>query len=115
MASYESSMENLAKAQLKCRPPRPWRSRQDARMIRRYVFLWHTRRGQRPSGREWARQLRISHAWLQKLVRKCTVDPTEMYREQQRYGSLTFAQLSRAQEDTNEMRERGELRLSRLA
>jgi hypothetical protein len=80
MPSYESSMRNLAKARAKWRPPRPWRSTDESRMIRRYVFLWYTGRGSKPSGRAWAKQLGISHTWLQKLIRQFQADPSEMYR-----------------------------------
>jgi hypothetical protein len=115
MPSYESSMRNLAKARAKMRQPRPWRSSDESRMIRRYVFLRYTGRGQMPSGRDWARQLGISHTWLQRLVRQFQADPSEMYRELRRCGDPTFAQLSRAREHTRQMRERGELRSSRRA
>jgi len=47
-------MRNLGKARAKMRPPRPWRSLDESRTICRYVFLWYTGRGQKPSGREWA-------------------------------------------------------------
>lgn len=107
MPSYESSMRNLAKARAKMRPPRPWRSSDESRTIRRYVFLWYTGRGQKPSGRGWARQLGISHTWLQKLVRQFQADPSEMYREQRRCGEPNFVQLTRAREHTRRMRERG--------
>ena len=40
MPLYESSMRNLARARERGRPPRPWRSSQEAQMIRRYVFWW---------------------------------------------------------------------------
>lgn len=112
MPLRESSMRNLAKARARMRQPRPWRSSDESRVIRRYVFLWFTARGQRPSGREWARKLGISHTWLQKLIRKFQADPTEMYRDARRYGTPTFAQLTRAREYTLQMRERGELRPS---
>jgi biotin operon repressor len=40
-------------------------------MVRRYVLLWLTcRDASRPSGRSWAKQLGISHTWLQKVVRQ---------------------------------------------
>jgi hypothetical protein len=116
MPSYESSMQNLAKARAVGRPPRPWRSSQESQMIRRYVIQWLTcRDSNRPSGRDWARQLGISHTWLQKLVRKFQADPSEMYREQRRYGDPRSAELSRARECTRRMKEDGELRGSRLA
>jgi hypothetical protein len=63
----------------------------------------------------WARDLRISHTWLQKLVRRFEADPSEMYREARRCGDPTFARLTRARESTRRMRELGELRGSRLA
>jgi hypothetical protein len=63
MPSYKSSMRNLAKARARWRPPRPWRSSNESLMIRRYSFQWYTARGKKPSGREWARKLGISHTY----------------------------------------------------
>ena len=114
MPSYESSMRNLAKAQSRWQRPRPWRSSDEARMIKRLAFLWLTCRDpSRPSGRAWARELGISHTWLQKLIRQFQRDPSEMYREERRGGDPTFTQLSRAREVSQRMRERGQLRPSR--
>jgi hypothetical protein len=110
MPSYESSMRNLAKARAVWRPPRPWRSSDEARMIRRYVFQWLTARGKKPSGRDGARQLGIGHTWLQKLVREFTTDPKEMWRLQATKGDPQFTELTRARENSRQMRERGELR-----
>jgi hypothetical protein len=115
MPSYESSMRNLAKAKAKWRRPRPWRSNEEARMIRRFVFQWLTCRGTRPSGRAWARALGVSHTWLQKLVRQFQADPTPMLREARCCGDPSFAQLSRAREFTQRMKEDGKLRSSRGA
>jgi hypothetical protein len=112
MPSYESSMRNLAQARAKMRKPRPWRSSEESRMIRRYVFLWFTSRGQKPSARAWAKQLGISHTWLQKLVRQFQTDPSEMYREQRRCGDPRYEQLIPARNQTQQMREPGELRPS---
>ena len=83
-------------------------------MIRRFVYQWFTCRDRnKPSGRSWARQLGISHTWLQKLVREFQKNPSEMQREAGRCGDPTLAQLSRAREYTQRMKERGELRVSR--
>jgi hypothetical protein len=112
MPSRESSMRNLAKARAKGRPPRPWRSRDESHMIQRYVFQWLTCSGTRPSGRAWAKDLGISHTWLQKLVRRFQTDSSKMLQEARRCGDPTFAQLSRAQGYTRQMRNRGELRPS---
>ena len=107
-------MQNLAKAREKFRPPRPWRSREEAEMVRRYVFYWLTcRDASRPSGRSWAKQLGISHTWLQKLVRQFQADPSEMLRLQSKRGDPKFADLARASEYTEQMRERFELRSRR--
>ena len=80
-------------------------------MVRRYVFWWFTSRDRsKPSGRDWARQLGISHTWLQKVIREFQADPTEMWRLQERYGDPSFSQLEKARSDTETMREKGELR-----
>jgi hypothetical protein len=111
---YDASMRNLAKARAsrKYRRPLPWRSKEESEMIRRFVFQWLTCRDpSRPSGRAWARALGVSHTWLQKLVKEFRADPSEMWQLQAAYGDPTSAQLSRAQEYTRHMRERGELRV----
>jgi hypothetical protein len=90
MPSYESSMRNLAKARAKMRAPRPWRSSDESRIIRRFVFQWLTASGQKPSGRSWARKLGISHTWLQKLVRSFIADSSEMRRLQALKGDPKF-------------------------
>jgi hypothetical protein len=80
-------------------------------MIRRYAFWWFTSRERnKPSGRDWARQLGISHTWLQKLVRAFEEDPVEMRRLQVAYGDPSFEQLTRAREYTQEMRRQGLVR-----
>ena len=98
------------RSRAKWRPPRPWRSKQESRMIRRFVFQWFICRGKKPSGRNWTRQLGVSHTWLQKLVRKFTADSSEMWRLQATNGDPKFAELTRAQEHSRQMSERGELR-----
>jgi len=115
MPSYKSSMRNLTKALAKWRKPRPWRSPEESRMIRRLAFLWFTGQDRKPSAREWARGLGISHTWMQELIRQFRADPSQMIREVHRYGLATFAQLKRAQEFTRRMKEDGELRGSRSA
>ena len=110
---FDASMENLAKAFAsdKWHAPRLWRSKEEGRMIRRFVLLWLTcRDASRPSGRNWAKQLGISHTWLQKVVRALKANPDEMRRLQSQ-GNATLAQLNRAKEYTVRMRERGELRV----
>jgi hypothetical protein len=113
---YDSSMANLRKARSSPRwhAPRPWRSAEEGRMVRRFVFLWFTCRDRnKPSGRSWARELGISHTWLQKLVREFRERPDETQREMGRYGDPSLVQLNRARESSQRMRDRGEIRLSR--
>jgi len=83
-------------------------------MVRRFVYQWLTCRDRKkPSGRSWARQLGISHTWLQKLVWEFQEDPSGAREEMGRYGDPTLAQLDRARERTRQMKDRGEIRLSR--
>ena len=112
---YDARMANLAKARRSphYHPPRHWRSKEESRMVRRFVYQWFTCRDRsKPSGRDWARQLHISHTWLQKLVREFREHPEETWREMGRCGDPTPAQLNRAREYSRRMRERGELRSS---
>lgn len=115
MPSYESSMRNLAKARAKWRPPRPWRSQHEARMIRRFAFQWLTCRGTKPSGRAWARGLGVSHTWIQKLVKEFAANPSELQKLQASEGDPKYPEFIRAQARSQQMRARGELRLSRRA
>ena len=79
------------------------------------MFQWLTCRGTKPSGRAWARALGVRHTWLQKLVREFAADPSKMWRLQAARGDPRFTELSRAREYSHMMKERGELRSSRLA
>jgi hypothetical protein len=111
MPSYESSLRNLVKARQKFRPPRLWRSSQESEMVQRFVFQWFTcRDSSRPSGRNWAEQLGISHTWLQKLIRKFQADPSKMLRLQLTRGDPKFPDLERARGYTQQMDERYEIR-----
>ena len=115
MPSYETSMRNLAKANEKWRAPRPWRSEQESRMIRRLIFQWITCRDRsRPSGRAWARAMGVSHTWLQKVVRQSAAHPDDMWNLQRRLGDPSFALLEAARRRSDEMRANGLLRGRRL-
>jgi hypothetical protein len=83
-------------------------------MVRRFTFWWFTCRDRnKPSGRDWARQLGISHTWVQKLVREFKQDADEMWQLEVALGDPTFDQLSRAREYTQELRKEGKVRFSR--
>jgi len=81
-----------------------------AYLIRRFVFQWFTCHGDKPPGREWARLLGVSNTWYLKLIREFTADPSEMFEIQRAEGDPKVADLIRAREESQEMRERGELR-----
>lgn len=110
---FDARMANLAIAKCSPRyhPPRPWRSADESYLIRRYAFWWWTSRdSNKPSLRSWARQLGVSHTWLQRLVREFRRNPDEMWRLQAAEGDPKLTDLGDAQECTREMRQRGELR-----
>jgi len=111
---YDASMANLRKARASgnYRPPRPFRSKEEQLMVRRFALQWWTCRDHRPSARAWAWELGITHVWLLKLVRKFETDPGDVSRLQA-YGDPTIEQLSRAKQYTEKMRARGELRSPR--
>ena len=50
MPSYESSIRNLLKAvsSPNWRRPRPWRSKEEAELVKRFVFQWFTCRDSPP-------------------------------------------------------------------
>lgn len=113
---YDARIRNLLKAlrSPRYRPPRPWRSKEESEMIRRFVWQWLTCKDfNKPSLRSWARQLGVSHEWVRKLVKHFTANPAQMYQEMRCYGDPTIAELEAARERTQEMKEAGELRLSK--
>jgi len=54
-------------------------------------------------------QLGISHTWLQKLIRECQVEPTEMYRDVRLCGNPAYPELIRVRERTRKIWNNGEL------
>ena len=113
---YDASVRNLTKARAssRYRPPLPWRSTEESELIKRFVFQWLTCRDRsRPSGRAWARQLGISHTWVQKLAKQFSTDASEMWELQRFEGDPKLSDLIRAREYTRRMRECGELRFLR--
>jgi hypothetical protein len=131
MPSPETSRRNLAQARAKWRPPRPWRSPQETRVIKRLARQWFMDEEPRCPLRAIARRLGVSHTYVQKLVREFAEDPNTMLRQTGRpkrgYGmasvsasgrmqvpferrSATFEQLNEAQAMSRKMRDRGWLR-----
>lgn len=115
MPSREASLRNLEIARVEWRPPRPWRSRQETRVIKRLVWQWfESNAPEKWSGRAVARRLGITHTYIQKLLREFRADPDRMRRELDASGEATFAQLTRARDETRRQKERGCLRKPRL-
>src|SRR5215831_2187465 len=108
MPSRESSLRNLEKGRVYWHPPRPLRSIQEARLIRRIVWQWFCcEEPGKSSGRAVGRWLGVSHTWIQKLLLEFTRNPSEMQREDRVRGHATIAQLRRARELTREQKARG--------
>jgi hypothetical protein len=113
--SRDASLRNLEKARERGRPPRPWRCTKEMGVIRRLVWQWFLYTGaDKWSGRAVSRRLGVSHTYVQKLVREFTRDRTRILRQYRAYGLATFDELSRAQEQTQRQRERGEIRSPRF-
>ncbi len=111
MPSREASLRNLEKARAKRRPPRPWRSRQETRVIKQLVWQWlNSGEPGKWSGRAVARWLDVSHTYIQKLVRKFQTDPDRMRRVEAGSGRASCDQLNLARQHTLQARERGYLR-----
>lgn len=107
MPSLEASLRNFAKARAKWHRPRPWRSYQETRIIKRLVWQWFTYRGPGNwSARALARWLGVSHTYIQKLVLQFRTDASEMQREALRHAAATFEHLNRAREETEGKRAR---------
>jgi hypothetical protein len=115
LPSREASSRNLELARARWHAPRPWRSIQETRVIKRLVFQWFGYRGpEKWSGRAVARRLGVTHTYIEKLVREVRADAGEMLSLRAAYGEADFGDLSCAQEHTKRMKERGELRTPRL-
>lgn len=135
MPSPNASRRNLEKAHARWRPPRPWRSEQETHLIKRIVARWLLHRRSQCSGRELAKRLCVSQAYLWKLSQKLSAEPAatvqlvrgpdrlpyellgmsadgRFHRVQYLSASweLLFAQLSDAREQTQKMRKSGCLR-----
>jgi hypothetical protein len=110
MPSREASLRNLEKARANGRPPRPWRSQSESRLIRRFTWHWHLGHGPWCSGRALARWLGVSHTYIQKLARTLPRNESDFLREVAHFGPPTTEGLRRAREESKQQRERGLLR-----
>jgi len=113
MPSREASLRNLARAKANWRPPRPWRSRSESRLIRSFVWHWCLGHGPWCSGRALARWLGVSHTYIQKLTRTLSRNENDFLREVAFRGIPTVEGLRRAREESQQQRERGLLRTQR--
>jgi hypothetical protein len=113
MPSREASLRNLAKARLRWRPPQPWRSRAESRMIRLFAWHWHLGHGPLCSGRALARWLGVSHTYIQDLTRTLSRNENDFLREVAHYGIPTADALRRAREESRRQRDRNLLRKQR--
>lgn len=115
MPSPEASRRNLELAKACGRPPRPWRSSAESRLIRLFVWQWLLGRGPRCSQRALARWLVVSHTYVQKVSRTLPRDEHEFLREARGYGGPpTLASLQLARDESRQLRQSGSLRRPRL-
>lgn len=110
MPSRQSSLQNLAKARLRWRSPRPWRCQTESRVIRMITWHWYLGHGPWCSGRALARWLGVSHTYIQKLTRTLPRNEDDFLREVAHFGVPTADALRRAREESRQQRERGLLR-----
>lgn len=107
-----SRLRNIQKARAaRKRPPLPWRSGLESRVIEQLVWQWWNS----PEPRKWpayrvARFLDVSHTWVAKLVRRFESDPDRMRRRMRAFAPATLATLQRAREETRKQRQLGWLR-----
>lgn len=91
-----------------------WRAPSESDLLRRLVLQWEHKRqkyGFAECGkRALARKLGCSQTWVQKLCREYRQAPERLQRIVLRKGMASFEQLLGAQEQTRQMRERGQLR-----
>jgi hypothetical protein len=113
MPSLQASRRNLEKAKANWRSPRRFRSAQESWVIRRLVWQWLNYPHHKWSARAVGRRLGVSHTYIQKLVREFLEDPREAKRMAQS-SIATFDELSRAQEETQQQKDRGRLRLRQM-
>jgi len=112
MPSLEASLRNLAKARTKWRPPRPWRSAQETRVIKRLVWQWFTYHGpSKWSARALGRRLAVSHTYVQRRLHEFVAEPDKIERLVRSSHPASFEQLKLAQEETRKQKERGWLRV----
>ncbi len=93
------------------RPPLPWRSGLESRVIEQLVWQWWID----PGPRKWpayrvARFLDVSHTWIAKLVKRFRADPDRVRRRMRAFAPADFEKLQRARQETQWQRERGRLR-----
>jgi DNA-binding transcriptional regulator YhcF (GntR family) len=115
MPSPEASRRNLEKARARWRPPRPWRSYQESRLIRQLIWQeWSLAQKhpqyRLPSSRALARELGVSHTWVQRLLRKAKGNPDKLQKQLRGHGFAKIDDLRAAQQKSREMAVRGELR-----
>ena len=92
----------------------PWRSRLESELIKRLVFQWahQAAKYQQPlrGHRRFARQLGISHRWLQKLLKRFLARPEALQEIVRKRGMASPEMLGLAIAQTYDLRERGQLR-----
>ena len=113
MPSPEASRMNLAKARENWRPPRPWRSQAESRLIRMLTWQWLLGHGPWCSGRALAKWLVVSHTYVQKLARTLSINEVDFLNEVRYSDPPTIEALKRARDESRKQRDCGLLRTPR--
>lgn len=117
----EARLANIKKARAaRKRPPLPWRSSIESRIIEQLVWQWWL--SSEPNSatlnakeRPWAkyrvaRFLGVSHTWVNKLVRRFQADPDRARRRMAAFAPATFEKLEQARAETLRQGEQNRLR-----
>jgi len=110
--ALQARLINIQKARAaRRRPPLPWRSFLESRVIEQLVWQWWLS----PGTRKWpavrvARLLGVSHTWVNKLVRRFRSDPDRFRRRYAPFPPATLDKLQRARKETLWQRQHGWLR-----
>lgn len=115
----QARLINIQKARAaRKRPPLPWRSGLESRVIEQLVWQWWQSPVPRWPAYRVARLLRVSHTWVNKLAKRFKSDPDRFRRRHSPFAPATLEKLERARQETiwhhQHGRLRGPIRLRRV-
>ena len=107
----QARLINIQKARAaRRRPPLPWRSGLESRVIEQLVWQWWQSPAPKWSAVRVARLLGVSHTWVNKLAKRFRSDPARFRRRYFPFAPATLDKLQRARQETLWHRQHGRLR-----